>query len=243
MARRRPAHRPRHHGQLDLPAERRGADAQRLGPRGAARRAERRQGLHARLRAARDVRRRSRRRRSRRRISRSASRREGFVADTDLAGVPGLGGPGSETDFEPSAGWTDQDGMFVLLTWGSSTCPPVVDCRRGDIRCADHRDLRHPACRPGLHDGHGSAGHRHRRRRLRGRRERRSGACERRRRAPDSPHLRRELTPSESRRFRQGYDNIVLFGVAGGRHPLVKAGSSWPDPLDPFSPVSAPWPS
>ncbi|GAA3635293.1 hypothetical protein GCM10022200_18250 [Microbacterium awajiense] len=31
------------------------------------------------------------------------------------------------TDYEPSAGWTDIDGMFVILTWGSSGCPPVLE--------------------------------------------------------------------------------------------------------------------
>ena len=30
------------------------------------------------------------------------------------------------TDYLPSAGWTDADGQFVLLTWGSSSCAPVI---------------------------------------------------------------------------------------------------------------------
>ena len=30
------------------------------------------------------------------------------------------------TDYLPSAGWTDTDGQFVLLTWGSSSCAPVI---------------------------------------------------------------------------------------------------------------------
>lgn len=31
------------------------------------------------------------------------------------------------TEYEPSAGWTDADGLFVILTWGSSGCVPVVE--------------------------------------------------------------------------------------------------------------------
>ncbi|WP_374311480.1 hypothetical protein [Microbacterium sp.] len=51
---------------------------------------------------------------------------DGWSGDTDLEGVPGLA-TGGETDYLPSAGWTDVDGQFVILTWGSSTCPPVVE--------------------------------------------------------------------------------------------------------------------
>jgi hypothetical protein len=40
--------------------------------------------------------------------------------------VPGLTA-GGETDYLPSAGWTDVDGQFVMLTWGSSSCPPVLE--------------------------------------------------------------------------------------------------------------------
>lgn len=40
--------------------------------------------------------------------------------DDDLTGTPG-----DSTDFMPSAGWFDKTG-FVVLTWGSSTCAPVV---------------------------------------------------------------------------------------------------------------------
>jgi hypothetical protein len=40
--------------------------------------------------------------------------------DDDLTGTPG-----DSTDFMPSAGWFDKTG-FVVLTWGSSTCVPVV---------------------------------------------------------------------------------------------------------------------
>lgn len=51
---------------------------------------------------------------------------DGWHGDTDLDGVPGLAA-GGETDYLPSAGWTDVDGQFVILTWGSSTCLPVVE--------------------------------------------------------------------------------------------------------------------
>lgn len=47
--------------------------------------------------------------------------------DAELDGNAALTGtPGETTDFEPSAGWFDDDAL-VLLTWGSSTCPPVVE--------------------------------------------------------------------------------------------------------------------
>ena len=51
---------------------------------------------------------------------------DGWTGDTDLGGVPGLK-TGGETDYLPSAGWTDVDGQFVILTWGSSSCVPVVE--------------------------------------------------------------------------------------------------------------------
>ncbi|MFD4958904.1 hypothetical protein [Microbacterium sp. NPDC058389] len=47
-----------------------------------------------------------------------------YRGDTDLDGVPGLVAGGS-TDYLPSAGWAD-DGQFVIVTWGSSTCVPVI---------------------------------------------------------------------------------------------------------------------
>jgi len=47
-----------------------------------------------------------------------------YTGDTDLDGVPGLAAGGS-TDYLPSAGWAD-DGQFVIVTWGSSTCVPVI---------------------------------------------------------------------------------------------------------------------
>lgn len=47
--------------------------------------------------------------------------------DTELDGNRRLTGvPGETTDFQPSAGWFDDDAL-VLLTWGSSTCLPVID--------------------------------------------------------------------------------------------------------------------
>ena len=51
---------------------------------------------------------------------------DGWRGDTDLEGVPGLEG-GGETNYLPSAGWTDVDGQFVVLSWGSSSCAPVVE--------------------------------------------------------------------------------------------------------------------
>lgn len=53
------------------------------------------------------------------------------VSDVDLDGDAAFtGAPGSSTDYLPSAGWLD-DGALVLLTWGSSTCPPVVESLEG----------------------------------------------------------------------------------------------------------------
>ena len=51
---------------------------------------------------------------------------DGWAGDTELGGVADLGG-GGETDYLPSAGWTDVDGQFVVLTWGSSSCAPVIE--------------------------------------------------------------------------------------------------------------------
>lgn len=46
------------------------------------------------------------------------------TADTDLDGLTGATGiPGEPTDYLPSAGWFDDNGI-VLLTWGSGNCPP-----------------------------------------------------------------------------------------------------------------------
>ncbi len=45
----------------------------------------------------------------------------------ELRGQAHFGGHGGEpTDYEPSAGRFGQDGV-VLLTWGSSGCPPIVE--------------------------------------------------------------------------------------------------------------------
>lgn len=51
---------------------------------------------------------------------------DGYSGQVELDGVTGLAG-GGMTDYLPSAGWTDTDGQFVVLTWGSSSCAPVVD--------------------------------------------------------------------------------------------------------------------
>ncbi len=52
---------------------------------------------------------------------------DGVQGDADLDGVPGLAGPGGETDYLPSAGWTGEDGQFVILSWGSSGCAPAIE--------------------------------------------------------------------------------------------------------------------
>lgn len=51
---------------------------------------------------------------------------DGYAGDTDLDGVAGLD-PSGETDYLPSAGWADDDGQFVILSWGSSSCPPTLE--------------------------------------------------------------------------------------------------------------------
>lgn len=49
------------------------------------------------------------------------------AGDADLDGNASLAGvPGEATDYRPTAGWYD-DGQLVLLTWGSSTCLPIID--------------------------------------------------------------------------------------------------------------------
>ncbi|WP_091229968.1 hypothetical protein [Microbacterium sp. 3J1] len=54
-----------------------------------------------------------------------------MVDDVEIDGDASLmGAPGSPTEYLPSAGWLD-DGSLVLLTWGSSGCPPVVDTLEG----------------------------------------------------------------------------------------------------------------
>lgn len=49
-----------------------------------------------------------------------------LVAGTDLDGLSNPADPESETDYAPSAGWFDDQGI-VLLTWGSSGCPPQLE--------------------------------------------------------------------------------------------------------------------
>lgn len=51
---------------------------------------------------------------------------DGYAGDTDLDGVAGLD-PSGETDYLPSAGWADDDGRFVILSWGSSSCAPALE--------------------------------------------------------------------------------------------------------------------
>ena len=51
---------------------------------------------------------------------------DGVTDDVELDGDSTLTGvPGTPTAYAPSAGWVD-DGSLVLLTWGSSSCPPVI---------------------------------------------------------------------------------------------------------------------
>ncbi|MCR2825525.1 hypothetical protein [Microbacterium sp. zg.Y909] len=50
---------------------------------------------------------------------------DGYRGETDLDGVAGLPAPSGETDYAPSAGWVDE-GVFAIVTWGSSSCPPTV---------------------------------------------------------------------------------------------------------------------
>jgi hypothetical protein len=47
-----------------------------------------------------------------------------LVADVDIDGAADV--PDVPNEYVPSAGWFD-DGNLVLLTWGSSSCPPVVE--------------------------------------------------------------------------------------------------------------------
>lgn len=48
------------------------------------------------------------------------------TGDADLDALTDPVDPDSETDYLPSAGWFDDQGI-VLLTWGSSTCPPQLE--------------------------------------------------------------------------------------------------------------------
>ena len=54
-----------------------------------------------------------------------------IVDDVELDGDPAFTGkPGTSTEYQPSAGWFDDESL-VLLTWGSSGCPPVVESVEG----------------------------------------------------------------------------------------------------------------
>lgn len=53
-----------------------------------------------------------------------------LVDQVDLDGGSYTGTPGTPTEYAPSAAWFD-DGALVLLTWGSSSCPPVVESVEG----------------------------------------------------------------------------------------------------------------
>ena len=50
---------------------------------------------------------------------------DGYSGSVELEGAEGMTGGGG-TDYLPTAGWTGVDGQFVLLTWGSSSCAPVI---------------------------------------------------------------------------------------------------------------------
>ena len=52
---------------------------------------------------------------------------DGYSGDTELDAAPGLDPSNTASEFAPSAGWIDVDDSFVILTWGSSTCLPVVE--------------------------------------------------------------------------------------------------------------------
>lgn len=56
---------------------------------------------------------------------------DGVTDDADLDGDPELTGiPGTSTEYTPSAGWFDDESL-VLLSWGSSSCPPIVESVEG----------------------------------------------------------------------------------------------------------------
>lgn len=56
---------------------------------------------------------------------------DGVTDDADLDGDPELTGiPGTSTEYMPSAGWFDDESL-VLLSWGSSSCPPIVESVEG----------------------------------------------------------------------------------------------------------------
>ncbi|MGZ0712008.1 hypothetical protein ACWPKO_27090 (plasmid) [Coraliomargarita sp. W4R53] len=51
---------------------------------------------------------------------------DGYQGVTELDGVAGLESS-DEAEMAPSAGWANDEGQFVLLSWGSSSCVPVVE--------------------------------------------------------------------------------------------------------------------
>lgn len=55
----------------------------------------------------------------------------GLHGDTDLDGVPALA-HAEVPEYSPTAGWVDDD-EIVVLTWGSSSCAPVV----ADVKVTD----------------------------------------------------------------------------------------------------------
>lgn len=50
----------------------------------------------------------------------------GYHGNVQLPGVPDLD-PAETEEFTPSAGWTGHNGEFIVLTWGSSTCPEIIE--------------------------------------------------------------------------------------------------------------------
>ena len=197
VARRRTADRARHDGQLDLRADRRGADARRLGARGRARRARRRHGLHPRSGPAR---RRSwpcPRASTPRRISRSRSPATATAATPTSTGVAGLGGPRRRDRLRAERRLDRRRRHVRAAHVGIVDVPAGRRVRRRPPAPAEVTVTFAAAPRrSGVHDGHGAAGHGRRGRRVRGR-ARTSKRCwstagsELR----DGADLRRELTP------------------------------------------------
>lgn len=51
---------------------------------------------------------------------------KGFEGSAELDGLDAAPAE-AFTDYAPSAGWLDDKGSFVVVTWGSSTCVPVIE--------------------------------------------------------------------------------------------------------------------